>query len=116
MHMTPTLTEFAVSLGLTLALEVPAAAAFGARSRHDFTLAVLVNVLTNPPVVLAYFAITLATGWPRLAVQLPLEALAVAAEAFCYAKCARDIRHPVWLSICANGWSYTAGLALCALI
>jgi hypothetical protein len=112
----PTLTAFAVSLALTLALEVPVAAAFGARNRRDLLLAVLVNVLTNPPVVLACFAIAPATGWPSLAVQLPLEALAVAAEALCYAKCARSIRHPIALSICANGWSYTVGLALCAII
>lgn len=101
-----------ISLGLTLLLELPVAAAFGARNRHDLSLAVLVNVLTNPAVVLSYYLLASATHWPQFAIQLPLEIAAVGVEAFCYARCARCIRHPILLSICANGFSYAMGLAL----
>ena len=103
--------ELAVSLLLTLAVEVPAAWLWGLRGR-DLTLAALVNVLTNPAVVLLYGLIVSATGWPRLGVQLPLEAAAAAVEAWCYLKCGENIRGPVRLAVLANGLSYGAGLLL----
>lgn len=109
-------STFAVSLGLTLALEVPFACCWGLRDRHNLTVAVLVNVLTNPAVVLLYLLLSARTGWPRLAVQLPLEALAVAVEAVCYRECGKDVRRPGLLSLCANGVSYGAGLLLNALL
>ena len=49
-----TLSAFAVSLGLTLLLELPVAWLWGLRSRHDWMTTVLVNVLTNPAAVLLY--------------------------------------------------------------
>lgn len=107
---------FAASLLLTLLLEVPVAWAWGLRSRHDLTVAVLVNVLTNPAVVLLYLLISARTGWPWPAVQLPLEALAVAVEAVCYRACGENVRRPVLLSLCANGVSYGAGLLLNTLV
>ena len=107
--------DLLLSLGLTLALEVPFAYLWGLRGRHDLTLCVLVNVLTNPAVVAAYWYLACRTGAPRLALQLPLEAAAVAVEAACYAGCGRNIRRPVLLSLCANAWSYGAGLLLAAL-
>lgn len=106
---------FLTSLGLTLLLEVPFAYAWGLRSRHDLAVAVLVNVLTNPAVVLLYFLISARTGWPWPAVQLPLEALAVVVEAACYRDCGKDIRHPALLSLCANSFSYCTGLLLNAV-
>lgn len=107
---------FAVSLGLTLALETPVAYAWGLRDRHNLAVAVLVNVLTNPAVVLLNFWLSVRTGWPRLAVQLPLEALAVTVEAVCYRECGKDIRRPALLSLCANGFSYCTGLLLNAML
>lgn len=110
------LSVFAASLGLTLALEVPFAYAWGLRDRHNLAVAVLVNVLTNPAVVLLYLLISARTGWPWFAVQLPLEALAVAVEAVCYRECGRDVRRPGLLALCANGFSYGVGLCLNALL
>lgn len=101
-----------ISLGLTLLLELPVAYAWGLRSRHDITVAVLVNILTNPAVVLLYLLITARTGWPWPVVQLPLEALAIKVEAACYRACGEDIRSPALLALCANAFSYTVGLAL----
>ena len=74
------MTAFAVSLGLTLLLEVPVAYCWGLRSRHDLTVAVLVNVLTNPAVVLLNGLLSAAPWWE---VQLPLEAAAIDVEGFC---------------------------------
>lgn len=107
---------FLASLGLTLLLEVPFAYAWGLRNRHDLTVAVLVNVLTNPAVVLLNFLLAAHTGWLWPAVQLPLEALAAAVEAVCYRSCGRDVRHPALLALCANGFSYGAGLLLNAVL
>ena len=106
------MTAFAVSLGLTLLLEVPVAYCWGLRSRHDLTVAVLVNVLTNPAVVLLNGLLSAAPWW---AVQLPLEAAAIAVEGFCYHHCGEDVRRPYLLSLCANCISYGAGLALNAI-
>ena len=94
---------FAVSLGLTLLLELPAAYAWGLRSRHNLTVVVLVNVLTNPAVVLLH-----ALGIPIL----PLEASAIAAEGFCYRHSGKNIRSPYLLALCANGFSYGVGRIL----
>lgn len=101
-----TVSVFAVSLGLTLLFEVPVACAWGLRSRHDVCVAVLVNVLTNPVVVLLN-----ALHWPVLL----LEAAAVAAEALCYRSCGKNVRRPWLLALLANSFSYGMGLALNAL-
>ena len=61
-------STFAISLGLTLLLELPVVYLWGVRKRRDLTLAVLVNVLTNPVVVLLH-----GLGCPAL----PLEVAAI---------------------------------------
>ena len=106
------MTVFAVSLGLTLLLELPVAYYWGLRSRHDLTVAVLVNVLTNPAVVLLNGLLSATPWW---AVQLPVEAAAIAVEGFCYRHCGENIRRPYLLSLCANCISYGAGLVLNAI-
>ena len=106
------MTVFAVSLGLTLLLELPVAYYWGLRSHHDLTVAVLVNVLTNPAVVLLNGLLSATPWW---AVQLPLEAAAIAVEGFCYCHCGEDVRRPYLLSLCANCISYGAGLVLNAI-
>lgn len=106
------MTVFAVSLGLTLLLELPVAYYWGLRSRHDLTVAVLVNVLTNPAVVLLNGLLSATPWW---AVQLPLEAATIAVEGFCYRHCGENICRPYLLSLCANCISYGAGLVLNAI-
>ena len=44
----------AISLGMTLVLELTFALFWGIRDHHDLWLAVFVNVLTNPIVVFVY--------------------------------------------------------------
>lgn len=97
------MTRFAVSLGLTLLLELPFVYLWGLRSRHDLTLAVLVNVLTNPAAV---FFHTL--GVPAL----PLEAAVVAVEGICYRFRGENVRHPWRLALFVNVFSYSAGCLL----
>ena len=48
------LTVLAGSLALTLVLEELFALLWGLRGRRELTVVALVNVLTNPPVVLLY--------------------------------------------------------------
>lgn len=94
-----------LSLLLTLAIELPVAWLWGLRGR-DLQLAALVNLLTNPPVVL------LAILLPRPPVVAVLELAAVAAEAFCYLRRGEQIRHPVLLACVANLISYSAGILI----
>ena len=101
-----TFPAFALSLGLTLLFEVPFACLWGLRSRHNLTVAVLVNVLTNPAVVLLN-----ALGGPILL----LEAAAIAVEAVSYRHCGKEIQRPVLLACCANVFSYSMGLLLQAV-
>ncbi|MDY3985387.1 hypothetical protein [Dysosmobacter sp.] len=108
-----TLSAFALSLGLTLLLELPVAWLWGLHSRHDLTVAVLVNVLTNPAVVLLNGLLSALGPW--WAAQLSLEAAAVAAEGFCYRHCGENVRRPYLLALTANCISYGMGLALNAI-
>ena len=96
-------STFVISLGLTLLLELPVVYLWGVRKRRDLTVAVLVNVLTNPVVVLLH-----ALGCPAL----PLEIGAIAAEGICYRACGEEIRRPYLLALCANVFSYSMGLVL----
>lgn len=101
------MTAFVISLGLTLLLELPFVYLWGLRSRHDLTLAALVNVLTNPAAVLLHML-----GVPAL----PLEAVVIAVEGSCYRARGAAIRHPFRLALLANGFSYGAGCLLNHLI
>lgn len=94
-----------LSLLLTLAIELPVAWLWGLRGR-DLQLAVLVNLLTNPPVVL------LAILLRRPPVVAILEVTAAATEALCYLRRGEQIRHPVLLSCVANLISYSAGVLI----
>lgn len=98
-----------VSLGLTLAFELPFATLWGLRKR-DLTLCALVNLLTNPLVVvctLLWRAYVPHPDWPLLAA---LETAAVVAEGLLYRDLGERIRRPMLFSLCANALSYGSGL------
>lgn len=101
------LEMFAVSLGLTLILELPLAYLMGLRGRKGITLAVLVNILTNPAAVLL---------WKLGVPQLPVELGVLALEGTVYFWFSRDpgwkIPHPLWTVVLCNGISWTAGILL----
>ena len=100
----------AVSLAMTLVLELCYALAWGVRGKHDLWLVVLVNVLTNPIVVfLSYFIrirrLPVNFGW----VTIGLETFAVVTEALLYRKKSQTITRPWLFSLSANAVSYAVG-------
>ena len=103
------LTSVALSLGLTLAIEVPLAFLFGIRKGTDLLCVALVNVVTNPPLVLIlnlYFL----HGTPPWYLIALLEVAAVGVEALFYRKClSRCPLRPLLFSLILNGISYLGG-------
>lgn len=105
------LPTFAISLGLTLLLELLLARLCRLQGR-DYLLVILVNILTNPAVV--YLDMVCGALLPngRDLWQIPLEAAAIATEGFCYARFARSVRRPWMFSLVANLFSYGCGLLI----
>ncbi len=90
-----------ISLLATLVLEVPIAV----MAKIPLSVAILVNVLTNPLVVTLYLWAR-AFSLPLLPVVLLLEVCAILAEAYFY----RDYHpKPLTFSLCINLFSYTVG-------
>ena len=105
------LLTFALSLGLTLLLELLISRLCRLRGR-DYLLVILVNILTNPAVV--YLDMLCGTVFPNGndLWQIPLEAAAIFIEGFCYARRARSIRRPWMFALVANLFSYGCGLLI----
>lgn len=108
---------FAVSLSLTLVLEITAAFLFGFRSRRAILLVVLVNLLTNPAaVLLSLWGAFLFEKISFLVIQLAIECAVIFAEAMIYRAFSSDTRwdipHPVVFSILANSFSWLSGILI----
>ena len=106
------LTNLAISLLLTLLLEELFALAWGLRGRRELGLMVLVNCLTNPPVVLLDYTAVKLWRWSALPATLVLETAAVVVEWRCYRAFSRQIRRPLLFALLANGISYGAGCVI----
>ena len=91
---------FAMSLGLTLLIEVPIAYLWGLRKRQLLTV-FAANLMTNPLAVALHL-----TGIP----QIPIELGAVIAEGFAYSL--HVDRRPWLLALVSNGVSWGIGLLL----
>lgn len=91
---------FALSLGLTLLIELPVAAIFGLRGR-ELGIIILANLMTNPLAVALHLA-----GIP----QLPIELGVVIAEGFTYSL--HFDRRSWLLAIVSNSLSWGLGLLL----
>lgn len=91
---------FVISLGLTLAIEVPIAYIWGLRKGQLLTI-FAANLMTNPLAVALHL-----TGIP----QLPIEIGVVAAEGFAYSL--HFDRRPWLLALISNGVSWGLGLWL----
>ena len=101
------------SLTLTLALELGAALLLGVRARKDLLLIFLVNVLTNPPLVLTLDLVYLAQGMPPWYLIAALELSAVGVEALLFRRRLLYARiSPLLLSFLLNALSYFGGLLL----
>lgn len=114
------LEMFGVSLGLTIVIELAVVSLLGVRSKGGLLLALLVNVLTNPPAVLACWLLGIFfPRLPRIAAQIPVECAVVAVEAFLYSCFAKEaqwgIRRPALLAVSANACSWLLGILLTKL-
>lgn len=100
--------SLAVSLGLTLALEL-AFALIWRVERSDLPAVALANLLTNPIVVLCHHGA--AWYFPKylLAATLALELWAVGTEGVIYRR-RSQISRPWAFSLCANAVSFLSGL------
>lgn len=101
------------SLALTLAFELGGAFLLGVRDKKDFLLLFLVNVVTNPPLVLTLDLWYFSRGMPPWYLIGALELTAVTAEwlllrrRLVYKRIA-----PLLLSILLNAISFSGGLLL----
>lgn len=105
-----------ISLGLTLVLELAFCLIFKIRGVHNLILVVLVNILTNPPVVLINYLLIQNTPVSPIITVLILEAAAFLTEGFCYKHYAENIKRPYLLSFGANTFSYFSGLLILHII
>lgn len=109
-----------VSLLLTLALELGLLLLCsrkrpGLRARRELALAALVNLLTNPPVVLITLTVRACFPAYLLPAVLLLELAAVLTEWLCYRACSQAIHRPLLFSLCANLFSFLCGVGLALL-
>lgn len=111
---------FGNSLALTLVIELAIALLWGVRSARGLLLVALVNMLTNPLVVLLYWLSGLYLPMlPNLPVQLVLETAAIMAEAGIYCSFSKEpqwrIRRPALLSFVANVCAWLVGFVITIL-
>lgn len=104
--MSSLVMRFAISLLLTLLLELIVACAFRMKGK-DLLLVVLVNVLTNPAAVL----LSILSGNQK-AVQLFIEAVVILTEGWYYKKFGSKIKRGYVFSFAANSISYGLGEVL----
>lgn len=102
----------AMSLLLTLMLEEVFALLWGLRGRRELTIVALVNILTNPVVVLGYHTAVGFWGWNAVLVTAVLEISAVAVEWLYYRACSRQLKKPLMFALLANVFSYGMGCVI----
>lgn len=101
-----------VSLLLTLVLECGFFFIVGKSDKKDLLLLVLVNVLTNPLVVLTFWLIQSYTYWNAYIVLVVLEVLAVVVEGGYYKKFGESFKRPFLFALAANAFSFLSGLLI----
>lgn len=110
------LYSLGMSLILTLLLEVGFALIYGIRDRKDIVLLILVNILTNPLVVLSYYLIINYTVVNGLIAIVVLELMAIFTEGYYYRTYGKTFRRPLLFSVYINLFSYLTGQVLKLLI
>ena len=111
------LSNFMLALFMTIAIEELVAFIFGCRKKLEFVIVALVNVLTNPLMMLYYTCIRM--YYPNtsfILLQLPGEILVVINEAFVYSVMGKTDRykfeHPILISVICNTVSWTLGVLM----
>lgn len=102
----------AVSLLLTLVFEELFALLWGLRGRRELTIVALVNILTNPVVVLTYHTAVGYFGWSAVLVTAVLEIGAVVVEWLYYRACSEQLEKPFLFALLANAFSYSVGCVI----
>jgi len=110
------LNALAISLALTLIFETIFFFLAGKRLGKDLLLLVLVNVITNPLVVLCH---SLAFYYSQLNAALlliPLEVFAIVCEGALYKRFGQEFKRPYLFSLSANSFSFAAGVLLQSVV
>ncbi|MCL1895677.1 MAG: hypothetical protein FWG03_03930 [Clostridiales bacterium] len=81
----------------------------------DLLLVVLVNIITNPVVVLLFWLAKAYTGWNTIAVLIPLELFAVLLEGCYYKIYGKGFARPYLFSAAANMFSFWMGMLIQAI-
>ena len=100
------------SLTLTAALETGFFLLTGKRNKKDLLLVILVNVLTNPAVVLVYWLALLYTDMNHVLLKAALELFAVLTEGYYFNKYGRGFKRPYLFCVAANAFSFGIGVLL----
>lgn len=109
--------SLAVSLGLTLAVELPLARALGVKKGRPLLFVLLANLATNPAVVFLYALACLRAPACRYLILAALELAAFGAEGLIYSRCLEKTkRGPYVLSAALNAASFAAGELLTRLL
>lgn len=106
------LAALAFSLFLTLVLELGLFWLTGKRDKKDLLLVCLVNILTNPAVVLLYWLVALYTKLNNVIVVIVLELCAIVVEGYYYRNYGQEFPHPYGFSLAANIVSFGIGLLI----
>ena len=109
------LESLALSLSLTLIIEMSLAAVFRVRTKRGLLIVFLANVLTNPAVVVLCGTLGPYLGKWFLPFQLLAEAAAVLVEGNVYRQFPKEMKAalpPFLLSLVLNACSYGTGLLL----
>ena len=104
------LSALGISLASTLILEAGFFLLIGKRNKKDLLLVIMVNIITNPAVVLLYWLAVLYTDINKIFTTAALEVFAVAAEGYYYKKYGWDFKRPYLFSLAANAFSLGVGM------
>ena len=100
------------SLLLTLVFEVSFFLLLAKKNKKDLLLLILVNILTNPALVLLYWLIVLYSNFNSFLSIIILELSAILVESFYYRRYGEEFHHPFIFSIAANTFSFGLGLLI----
>ncbi len=110
------LYSLSVSLMLTIILEVGFLFCCGIREKKDVMLLILVNIITNPLVVIIYFLVLRYSDWNKIVIVILLELFAILTEGYYFRTYGKTFRRPLLLALGANMFSFCIGLALKLLL
>lgn len=110
------LISLTLSLIMTIMFETGFFLVIGKRNKKDILLVILVNVITNPVVVLLHWLAASYTDWNMILILIPLELSAILVEGYYYKKYGGWFNRPYLFSTAANIFSFGTGALIQILI